>query len=135
MGLICLSYQLTVQFDNGCFYKFITAFCSTQALQKIHLANHIHSLAELLHADAIQQLEITLLGTPVAKILDILMMATKSQTSSTPLSSRSLCSATKLLATTPSMIVLPPQVPIVGVTAVEEPPLAKAYTSKKIPSP
>ena len=25
MGSICLSYQLAVQFDNGCFYKFIIA--------------------------------------------------------------------------------------------------------------
>ena len=60
----------------------ITAFCSTQALQKICHANHIHSLVEHLHTDMIQQLEIALLGTPAAKILDIMMMATKSQTSS-----------------------------------------------------
>ena len=45
---------------------------------EIHLANHIHSLVELLHADVIQQLEIALLGSPVAKILDVLTMATKS---------------------------------------------------------
>ena len=58
-------------------HSLITAFCSTP-LQKICLTNHIHSLAELLHADAIQQLETALLGTPVAKILDVLTMATKS---------------------------------------------------------
>ena len=53
--------------------SFITAFlCSPQALQKICLVNHIHSLAELLHTDAIQQLEVALLGTPVAKMLDVL---------------------------------------------------------------
>ena len=53
--------------------SFITAFlCSPQALQKIWLANHMHSLAELLHADAVQQLEVALLGTLAAKILDVL---------------------------------------------------------------
>ena len=116
-------------------HSLITAFCSTQALQNICLSNHIHSLAELLHADTILQLDIALLGTPVAKILNVLTKATKSQTSFTPLSSRSLCSATILSATTLSMIVLPPQVPIVGVTEVEDPPLVKAYTSKKMPCP
>ena len=44
----------------------IAFLCSPQALQKIQLANHIHSLAELLHADAAQLLEVALLGTPTA---------------------------------------------------------------------
>ena len=43
-----------------------------QALQKIRMANHIKSMAELLHADAIQQLEVALLGSPVTQILDLL---------------------------------------------------------------
>ena len=116
-------------------HSFIAAFCPPQALQKICFANHIHSLAELLHADAIQQLEIALLGTPAAKILDVLSMATKSKTSSIPLSAKLLCSAMLLLATTPSMIVLPHQVPVVRVIKVEEAPLVEASTSKKIPSP
>ena len=89
-------------------HPLITAFCSPQALQKICLPNHMHSFTELLHADAIQQLEIALLGMPVAKILDALTIATKSQTSSTSLSSKLLCSATLPLATTPSTIVAPP---------------------------
>ena len=108
----------------------ITAFVSTQELQKICLANRIHSLAELLHADEIQQLEVALLGLLATRVLDILMMAIQSQTSSTPLSSRSLHSAT-----TSSVIVSPPQVPKVGVTKVEEPPLAEASTSRKMPPP
>ena len=53
-------------------HSFITAFVCIQALQKIRLTNHICSLAELLHADAIQQLELALLGSPVAKLLDVL---------------------------------------------------------------
>ena len=95
----------------------------------------MHSLAELLHTDMIQQLGVALLGTPAAKILNILMMATKSQPSFTPLSSKLLCSATTPLVTTPSMIVVPPQVPIVEVTEVKEPPLAEAPTNKEMPSP
>ena len=39
-------------------YSFITALIFTQCLQKIRLVNHICSLAELLHADTIQQLEL-----------------------------------------------------------------------------
>ena len=114
----------------------ITAFDSTQTLQKICLTNHIHSLAKLLHADMIQQLEVALLGSPAAKILGILTMATQSQTSSTALSSRLLHLATIPLVTTPAAcLVLPPQVAIVGVNNIEEPPMAQASTSKKIPSP
>ena len=51
-------------------------FCFHLAPQKIQLASHIHSLAELLHANAMQQLELALLGSPAAKVLDVLAMAT-----------------------------------------------------------
>ena len=43
-----------------------------QALQKIQLVNQIKSMAELIHADAIQQLEVALLGSPAAQILNLL---------------------------------------------------------------
>ena len=32
---------------------------------KIHLPNHIQGMADLLHSDAIQQLEVALIGSPV----------------------------------------------------------------------
>ena len=113
--------------------SFITAFlCSPHALQKIYLANSIHSLAELLHADMIQQLEVVLFGTPAAKILNVLMMATKFQPVCTPLSFKLLHSATTPLATTSSMIVVPPLVPIVGVTQVEKSPSTETAASKVI---
>ena len=87
--------------------SFIMAFlCSPQALQKICLANHIQSLAELLHADAVQQLEVALLGTLAAKILDVLLMATTSQPCKPPLSKPPHLVTT--LALTSSMIVAPP---------------------------
>ena len=43
-----------------------------QALQKIHLANHIRHMADLLHADTVQQLEVALLGSPAAQVIDLL---------------------------------------------------------------
>ena len=88
-------------------------------------------MAELLHTDTIQQLEVALLGTPAAKMLDILSMATTSQPLGTPLSSKPFHSATTL-ATTSLMIVAPPQVPIAGVTQVKDLPSTEAATRKSI---
>ena len=93
-------------------------------MQKICLAYHIQNLAELLHADAIQQLEVVLLGTPAAKVLDVLSLATFSQQAYTSFSSKSFPATTP--ASTSSTIVAPPQVPIAGVTQVP--------ASEKLPS-
>ena len=41
-------------------------------MQKIHLATHIHGMAGLLYADAMQQLEVVLLGSPASEVVDIL---------------------------------------------------------------
>ena len=81
--------------------------------------------------DAIQQLEVALLGTPAAKMLDVLLMATTSQPLCTPLSSKPFHSATTP-ATTSSMIIATPQVTIAGVTQVEESPSTEMATSKSI---
>ena len=43
-----------------------------QTLQKIHLVSHIWSMADLLHVNAIQQLEVALLGSPAAQVIDLL---------------------------------------------------------------
>ena len=50
------------------FFSFVLHNSSShfQALQKIYLASHIRSMADLLHADVIQQLEVALLGSPEA---------------------------------------------------------------------
>ena len=72
----------------------------------------------------IQQLEVGLLGTPAAKVLDVLSLATFSQQVSTSFSPKSFPTTT--LASTSSTIVVPPQVPIVGVTQVP--------ASEKLPS-
>ena len=44
-----------------------------QALQKICLASHIRRMADLLHADALQQLEVALLGSPAANVINLLV--------------------------------------------------------------
>ena len=41
-------------------------------LAKIWLANHIKSMVQLFHADAIQQLEVALLWSPVGEPLGVL---------------------------------------------------------------
>ena len=43
-----------------------------QALQKIHLANHIIQIANLMHVDAVQQWKVALLGLPATEVVDLL---------------------------------------------------------------
>ena len=43
-----------------------------QAQLNICLADHIRRMGNQLHADAIQQLEVALLGTPAAEVVDLL---------------------------------------------------------------
>ena len=60
--------------DNLVFYHYFSFF----PLRLCRRSNHIYSLVSLLHADAMQQLEVALLGTPATKVLDIIAMATYS---------------------------------------------------------
>ena len=109
-------------------YSLFPAFVFTQALQKIRLANHIHSLAELLYANAMQQLELALLDSPAARLLDVLAMGIQHQTTSSHSTSVPLCpSAT---SSTPSSL---PSVPITGITDTEGPAEAKSSTTKISP--
>ena len=87
--------------------------------------SHICSLAELLHANAMQQLELALLGSPTAKVLDVLAMATQSHTTFACSSSMSLHSTTASSALIPT-----PSVPILRVTEMAEPREVKTSTSK-----
>ena len=100
-------------------------------MQKIWLANHIYSLASLLHADVMQQLEVVLLGTPAAKVLDAIVMATSSPQSCLFIPCNATASIT--LAVKSSATLAPPQVPIAGVTPSSEklpaPEEARASTS------
>ena len=99
-------------------YSLITAFVFTQALQKIRLANHIYSLVEFLHGDVIQQLELALLGSPAARLLEVLVMGTQHQIAS---------------SYSTSMPSSPPSVPITGIMDTEGPVEGKASTSKILP--
>ena len=75
-----------------------------------------------------QQLELALLGSPTAKVLDELAMATQSHTTSAGPSSMPLHLATAL-----SVPVSTPLVPVIGVTEMVEPTEVKASTSKTSP--
>ena len=108
-------------------YSLLTITVFNQALQKIRLASHICRLAELLHANAMQQLELALLGSPAAKVLDVLAMATQSHTSACP------SSMPLHLATASSVPVSAPSVPIIEVTETVETMEVKASTSKMSP--
>ena len=70
-----------------------------------------------MHVDAIQQLEVVLLGTPTANMLEVISLATSSPQACTSVSSR----ASLTLASTSLTIVAPPKVPIAGVTPVQVP--------------
>ena len=63
-------------------YSLITASVFNQALQKIRLVNHAGSLAEQLHTDVMQQLELVLLDSSAVRLLDVLVMGTQHQTTS-----------------------------------------------------
>ena len=92
--------------------------------------NHICSIAELLHSDGLQQIEVALLGLPAAKLLDILSMSMQSthstQHQATPLQTQAL--PFHPLATT-SIFPSPPTILIAGVTDTKEPTDAIATLS------
>ena len=78
--------------------------------------DHIHSIADLLHADAVQQLEVTLLGSPVAHLINVLFAGLGS-TTSTP--QHQAVPLTQPIATT-SASPPPPTVLVIGVTDAPE---------------
>ena len=65
-----------------------------QALQKIHLVNHIRWIVDLLHTDAVQQLEVALLGSPASEVIDLLSSGLVQTTSSTIVASAQSCLCT-----------------------------------------
>ena len=91
---------------------------------------HICSIAELLHSNAMQQMEVALLGLEAAKLLDILLMSMQS-TPSTQHQATLLQPQTvhyHPLATT-SISSSPPTIPIVGVMDTKGPTDATAISS------
>ena len=100
-----------------------------QALQKICLANHICSMADLLHVDAMQQLEVALLGSPVAGIIDLLAIGL-------PQSQLPLIPTVQppLVYTSTPLAPPPPAPPIMGVTSLT-PEMTTDERAAKVPDP
>ena len=84
-----------------------------QALQKIYLTNHIKSMVKLLHTDVIQQLEVALLDSPAAQVIDLLAAGEMQLTLA---SKENVILPTKLYTSTP-MAPPPSTVPIVGISS------------------
>ena len=75
--------------------------------------NHIKSMAELLYADVIQQLEVALLGSPAAQIIDLLGAGWMQMTL---MSMGTVIHPPQVYTSTP-VVPPPPAVPTVGVTS------------------
>ena len=129
---LCISYTIQYLYSwillGSVTYTLLPISVFNQAQQKIWLVSHICSLAELLHADAMQRLESALLGSPTAKVLDAMGMATQSQKTFTSPSSMFLH-----LTTTSFALMSTPSVPILEVTEMAEPMEVKASTNKMSP--
>ena len=94
--------------------------------------NHIKSMAELLHAEAIQQLEVALLGSPAVHVIDLLSAG---WTQTKPAMMTTAIWPPQAYTLMPSALP-PPAVPIVGVTSsapvevsapVEESPIPRYH--------
>ena len=81
------------------------------ALQKIQLASHIRCMADLLHVVAIQQLEVAVLGSPTAQVVNLLAHGLVPSSIVAALAQP----CTRAYTSTP-LVPPPPSVPIVGVT-------------------
>ena len=91
-----------------------------QTLQKIHLANHIRHMADLLQANLVQQLEVALLGSPAAQAVDLLSRRLVAQTKSSTLAIPAQPQPRIYTSTPP---VPPPSfVPIVGLLTTSQIP-------------
>ena len=83
-----------------------------QALKKIHLVNHIKSMVELLHADTVEQSEMTCLGSPVAHIIDLLSTGVMQPV----LTSHGTVAHFPKVYTTTLIAPPPSTIPIIGIT-------------------
>ena len=115
---------LTSHLISSCYYRNLFCFklySFPQAFNKIHLAQYVHWLADQLHADAMQQLEMTMLRTPVANCIEVLASGLSSSCDepvTRVLPGPLLITSAKAFTHTPPA---PPPVvvPIVGVTDVK----------------
>ena len=101
---------------------------SLRPYRKSGWQNHICSLVECLHADTIQQLELALLGSPAAKLLDILSVSLQHQ--AVPPRSTSIPFCPSTTSSTPSS---PPSIQIMGISEMAGLVEAKVSMSKISP--
>ena len=114
-GILFHAYFLIDLLTYSGFFMFLSSTPHPvffQALQKILFVDHIKRMAELLHANGIQQLEVALLGSPTVQIIDLLIAGMRQPAST---SQRSAILPSKAYTSTP-MAPPPPTIPIVGIT-------------------
>ena len=102
-----------------------------QALQNIQLVSHIKQMAEFLHCDAVQQLEVALLGTPMAQVIGILASGLASSPQlDTPFQPH------PKLYTSASPSPHPPSVPIMGISStIPKPTIASTSVTLQTVAP
>ena len=124
-GMLFYAYFITY-IDVQIHSQFLILLSSTphsfsfQTLQKIWLANHIKSIAELLHANAMQQLEVALLASPAAQVLNLLSTGV---VQSTAASQKLMIHPPQVYTSTPKTPP-PTSVPVVGLTSSSLPPVS-----------
>ena len=97
---------------NSVYHFNLTFSIFLKALQKIRLADYIHHVANLLHLDAGQQLEVALLGSPASNLIDILAARLLPPTVSTILTVQ-----TPHISTDTQMAPPPTSIPKLGLTS------------------
>ena len=130
---------LTSCLVSSCYYPNLFCFkiySFLQAFNKIHLAQYVHQLADQLHVDAMQQLEVAMLGTLAADCIEVLASGLSSSCDE-PVTR--VWPAPPLITSVKAFTHKPPApppvaVPIVGVTDVksqEVTVISKGPTAKK----
>ena len=99
-----------------------------RALQKICLAYHIKIMVDLLHADAVQQLEVALLGPPAASLVDLLS-AVLEQTRPFLWTMQPHC---QTYTSTPA-VPIPVVVPVLGISTISTPSVEKTTEYQDVP--
>ena len=112
--------------SNSSLLSYIFHHLIFQALQEICLANHIKSMADLLHVDAVQQLEVALLGSPAADVVGLLSAGLEK---TNPILQTMQPHPQTYTSTPPAPI--PMVVPVLGLSTVSTPGIEKTEKTTK----
>ena len=74
MGVQFIHFRFSIICDHPLLIPYSAFFLYSlfRVLQKIWLANHIKKMVKLLHANPVQQSEVTLLGSPASSVVELL---------------------------------------------------------------